>query len=168
MGGGRTCRDWHRFRDPGRPDRRVGEPDRRDEEDQGAREARQPTTILVVDDDPNVRWWIARMLQAEDFTVVEAADGLQAVDQCTQHSVAVVVTDVRMPRMGGFELGRYIAGAWPRIQMLFVTAYPDADVSEFASRTLTKPFNPDEFVRIVRSLADKYWQASEGGGDAGA
>ena len=150
------ARDWHRLRDAARPTRRVGEEDRRTDQERDAGRSRTPATILVVDDDPNVRRMIARMLQAEDFTIVEAADGLQAMDQCTHHAVAVVVTDVRMPRMGGFELARHIAETWPHVQMLFVTAYPDADAGEFAGRTLTKPFNPDEFVAIVRSLADKY------------
>ena len=154
--GRQSMPDWHRLRDAGRSTRRVGEEDRRAEEERDAGRSRPPATILVVDDDPNVRRMIGRMLEAEDFTIVEAADGLQALDQCTQHAVAVVVTDVRMPRMGGFELGRSLAAAWPRIQVLFVTAYPAADTGEFASRTLTKPFNPDEFVAIVRSLADKY------------
>ena len=158
-----TWRNGHRLRDPSQPDRRVGEPDRRTDEEPDARVGLPPATILVVDDDPVVRRTIARFLLAEDFTVVEAVDGVDALEHCARQPVAVVVTDVRMPQMGGFELGRRIAAAWPRVQLLFVTAYPDEDAGEFASRILNKPFNPDEFVAIVRSLADRYWQAAEGG-----
>jgi two-component system, OmpR family, response regulator len=158
-----TWRDWHRLRDPGQPDRRVGEEDRRTDEERNAEGARPPATILVVDDDPSVRGMLARLLHAENYNVVEAADGLDALNQCARHAVAAVVTDVRMPRMGGFELGRRIAAEWPRVQLLFVTAYPDVDAGEVASRVLTKPFRPQEFVAIVRSLADRYWDATGGG-----
>ena len=158
-----SWRDWHRLRDPGQPDRRVGEEERRTAEERKAEAPRPPVTVLVVDDDPSVRWTLGRMLRAEDFIVVEAADGVDALDQCARHAVGVVISDVRMPRMGGFELGRRLAAERPGIQLLFVTAYPDADVGELASRTLTKPFPPEEFVAIVRSLASKYWQTPEGG-----
>ena len=158
-----SWRDRHRLRDPNQTDRRVGEEDRRTAEERNAEASRRPATILVVDDDPSVRWILRRMLQAEDFTVLEAADGLEALEQCARQAVAVVVTDVRMPRMGGFELGHRIAAERPGIQLLFVTAYPDVDAGELASRTLTKPFRPEELVAIVRSLADRYRQAPEGG-----
>jgi DNA-binding response OmpR family regulator len=65
--------------------------------------------------------------------------------------------------MGGFELGRRLAAEWPRVELLLITAYPDAEAGELASRVLTKPFRPEEFVAIVRSLADRYWDATEGG-----
>lgn len=158
-----TWRDWHRLRDPRQLDRRVGEEDRRTDEERNAEPARPPATILVVDDDPRVRSMLARMLQAENYIVVEAADGLDALDQCARHAVAAVVSDVRMPRMGGFELGRRLAAEWPRVQLLLITAYPDAEAGELASRVLMKPFRPEEFVAIVRSLADRYWDATEGG-----
>jgi CheY-like chemotaxis protein len=158
-----TRRDRHRLRDPGQPDRRVGEEDRRTEEERNAEGARPPATILVVDDDASVRRMLARMLQAENYTVVEAADGLDALDQCARQAVTAVVSDVRMPRMDGFELGRRIAAEWPAVQLLLITAYPDTDAGELASRVLTKPFRPEEFVAIVRSLTDRYWDATGGG-----
>jgi len=158
-----TWGDRHRLRDPHQPDRRVGEEDRRTDEEQNAEGARPPATILVVDDDPSVRGMLARMLQAENYNVVEAADGLDALEQCARHPVAAVVTDVRMPRMDGFELGRRVAAEWPQVQLLLVTAYPDADAGELAGRIMTKPFRPDEFIAIVRSLADRYWDATGGG-----
>jgi CheY-like chemotaxis protein len=152
---------WRRLRDADRPNRRVGEADRRSEtEDIDA--ARATATILVVDDDPAVRHMIARMLQEDGFTVVEAADGFEALDQCAHHPVAVAITDVRMPRMGGYELARRLAAEWPRIRMLLVTGYP-GDLVELPNRVLTKPFRPDELVAIVRSLVDSYWRSAPSG-----
>ena len=159
----RSCR----LRDAGNPDRRIGDADRRTENEPTPISERPTATVLVVDDDPAVRRMIARMLEGEEFVVVEAADGLEALDQCSRCPVAVVVTDVRMPRMGGLELGQRLAEAWPRIQLLFVTAYPDTDPSGVASRILTKPFNVEELVKVVRSLADRYRQEIDGGDEYG-
>jgi CheY-like chemotaxis protein len=106
---------------------------------------------------------IARMLQEDGFTVMEAAEGFEALNQCARYPVAVVVTDVRMPRMSGQELARRLVAEWPRIRLLFVTGYP-GEVVELPDRVLTKPFRPEEFVAIVRSLADSFWGSAPPGG----
>ena len=95
------------------------------------------------------------MLAEGGFTVVEAGSGAEALEQCAREAVGVVVADVRMPHMGGIELGRRIAEQWPRIQVLYVTGYPGED-PEVPGRLLTKPFSVDELVAIVRSLGDKF------------
>jgi CheY-like chemotaxis protein len=153
---------WRSLRDAGRLDRRTGEPDRRSETE-NTEVARATATILVVDDDPVVRRMIARMLQEDGFTVMEAAEGFEALNQCARYPVAVVVTDVRMPRMSGQELARRLVAEWPRIRLLFVTGYP-GEVVELPDRVLTKPFRPEEFVAIVRSLADSFWGSAPPGG----
>jgi two-component system response regulator FlrC len=123
--------------------------------------------VLVVDDQPEVRHMLARMLEEEEgVTVVEAADGIEALEQCARYPVAVVVSDVRMPRMGGYELSRRLATTQPRIQVLLVTAYPEPEGEETApARMLLKPFSAMEFVAIVRSLAQRHREEVEGGGE---
>lgn len=159
----------YRLRDPDVPTRRQGSPDRRGEGERETTDPRAPATVLVVDDDAQVRRILARMLQEEEtFTVLEAANGIDALEKCARHPVSVVVTDVRMPGMDGFELSRRLAEAWPHVQVLFVTAYPDAEAAnEYASRTLTKPFKPEELVAIVGSLVQRHWAELEGGGEDG-
>jgi len=154
-------RDWRRLRDAGSPDRRVGEPDRR-AEPEGVGPAQSTGIVLVVDDDPAVRHMLGRMLVEDGFTVVEAADGLEGLDQVARQPVAVVVTDVRMPRMDGHELARRLATEWPRIRVLLVSAYP-GESTELPNRWLTKPFRPEEFVAIVRSLAKSFWESGSVG-----
>jgi CheY-like chemotaxis protein len=114
--------------------------------------------VLVVDDQPEVRRMLARMLEEEEgVTVIEAADGIEALEQCARHPVGVVVSDVRMPRMGGYELSRRLGAVHPRIQVLLVTAYPAAEADESeAARTLLKPFSATELVAIVQSLAQRH------------
>ena len=157
----RMPRQWRRefgyrprLRDPERRDRRPGEPDRRSDDQRAAGPALPAATVLVVDDDPEVRRMVARML-ADDFTVLEATNGLEALALCAHHAPAVVVTDMRMPVMGGDELGRRIAQEWPGVQVLFVTGYPTTEPGDLPGRLLIKPFVQDELVAIVRSLADR-------------
>jgi CheY-like chemotaxis protein len=147
-----------RLRDADRPDRRVGEGDRRSEA-ADTEAAHATETILVVDDDPAVRRMIARLLLDDGYAVVEASDGVEALEQCAHHPVAVAVADVRMPRMGGYEFGRRLAKEWPRIRLLLVTGYP-GELVEQPDRMLVKPFRPDEFVAIVRSLVASYWRSA--------
>ncbi|WP_447973879.1 response regulator [Nitrospira sp. Kam-Ns4a] len=66
----------------------------------------QYTTILVVDDEPGVRSLIAATLRRQGYTVLEASDGLEAYTLFTQRpsSIDLIITDLRMPRMTGFDL----------------------------------------------------------------
>jgi CheY-like chemotaxis protein len=149
---------WYRLRDPDIPSRRRGPADRRAEAEEGRADPPAPATVLVVDDQPEVRRMLARMLEEEEgVTVIEAADGVEALEQCSRHSVAVVVSDVRMPRMGGYELSRRLAAVQPRIQVLLVTAYPEPEPGETEpARMLLKPFSATELVAIVQSLAQRH------------
>jgi CheY-like chemotaxis protein len=117
--------------------------------------------VLVVDDDPSVRSMTARLLQEEGgFTVLQAAGGDEALELCAHHSIAVVVTDMVMPRMGGSELGRRIKQRWPRTQVLFVTGYAEAVQEGLPGELMVKPYSFDKFVAGIQRLADRYWRAS--------
>ena len=157
---------WYRLRDPDLPSRRRGPADRRAEGEGATPDPGLPVTVLVVDDEPEVRRLLTRMLEEEAFAVVQAANGVEALEQCVRYPIAVVVSDVRMPRMGGYELSHRLAELQPRIPVLLVTAWPEpeADTGEQA-RTLVKPFNTTEFIAIVRSLAERHRAEQEGGGE---
>lgn len=161
----RPVRAWPQLREPGWPERRLGGPDRRTGEQVGEREAAsRPATVLVVEDSDAVRRITARMLREEEWTVLEAADGVEALALCAQHPVAVVVTDIRMPRMDGLELGQRIAAQWPHVRTMFITGYPDVEACLLPDRYLLKPFDASELVAIVRSLVASYWRSVEGDG----
>jgi CheY-like chemotaxis protein len=120
---------------------------------------RPTTTVLVVDDDPAVRRMFTRMLSEAGFDVLEASNGLEALERCAREDIAVVVTDLKMPRMGGDELARRIMGQWPGVRLVFVTAYPEARAASLPGQLLLKPFPPEDLVATVRGLADRYWVA---------
>ncbi|HEY7564712.1 MAG TPA: response regulator, partial [Acidimicrobiia bacterium] len=91
---------------------------------------RQPA-ILVVDDESTLREIIVRSLQAEGYRVIEAADGLQALALLDQDEpdIALVITDIRMPRMDGYELAERITVRPTPLPMIFISGYDQGGIS---------------------------------------
>ena len=114
-------------------------------------------SILVVDDDPLIRRLIATTLEdVAGFEVVEARDGVEALERARETPPAIVFLDIDMPRMDGIaacaELRRVPAVAGATIVML--TAAPDDRAERRAGEAgadlfLTKPFSPLDLLRLV-------------------
>ena len=107
------------------------------------------TTVLVVDDDPEVRAYVRSVL-APDFRVTEAADGQEGLDRATEHPPDCILADLMMPRMDGVTMAARLKDdpATECIPLLMLTARAaDADELEGlaagADDYVTKPFNPD-------------------------
>ena len=73
-----------------------------------------PTRVLIADDEENQRAGLAKMIQSWGFAVETAADGQEALEKLTALPVNVLVTDLMMPRMDGFELLKRLAGQGQR------------------------------------------------------
>jgi CheY-like chemotaxis protein len=115
------------------------------------------TAILLVDDDPHVRQMAARILGKAGFTVLEAGDGLEALELLEAGGdeawgVQLVVTDVRMPRMDGRELGQQVAERRPALPVLYMSGHDSGPERGLPSLSplLPKPFVPVELVEAVR------------------
>jgi two-component system cell cycle sensor histidine kinase/response regulator CckA len=112
-------------------------------------------TVLVVDDDPQVRRLTARVLRGVGLGILEAGDGREALDLLRdgEREVHLVVTDLVMPRMGGRELAFALAHLRPEIRVIFITGYPSEDDTRalVASRetVFLKPFSVGELVATV-------------------
>ncbi|HZS00426.1 MAG TPA: response regulator transcription factor [Chloroflexota bacterium] len=112
--------------------------------------------ILVVDDDPDLLDVVAYVLRRQQFAVVTAADGLQALDAFAREAPDLVILDVNMPGLDGFEVARRIrAVATTPIIMLTVRS-EDADVVGAlrlgADEYVTKPFSTSQLVARVQAL----------------
>jgi CheY-like chemotaxis protein len=82
--------------------------------------------VLVVEDEALVRLNACDMLGEMGFEVVDAADGVEAMELLeTRQDIDLVFSDCRMPRMGGPELARTAAARWPWLKIILTTAYQD-------------------------------------------
>jgi two-component system response regulator MprA len=113
--------------------------------------------ILIVDDDPPVRRMLARTIEAEGYRVAEAGDGALALVTIAERAPDLVVLDVAMPGLDGFEVCRRIRAKGLAIPVLLVTARDDvADrvtgLDAGADDYLIKPFDSDELLARIRAL----------------
>lgn len=97
--------------------------------------------VLLVDDDPAVRAVTLQMLESLGYAVIEACDGIQALEKI-DHTIDIVVTDFAMPGMTGSELASAIQTKRPQIPIVFVTGYADIDVLGLETAcVIQKPFD---------------------------
>ena len=116
--------------------------------------------VLVVDDSITVRRVTQRLLQREGYRVALAADGLQALERLQQERPAVVLSDIEMPRMDGFDLARNIRAdaALADLPIIMITSRIAEKHREHATQLgvnhyLGKPYSEEELLRLVRSYA---------------
>ncbi|HEX2914132.1 MAG TPA: response regulator transcription factor [Chloroflexia bacterium] len=112
--------------------------------------------ILVVDDDPHIRELARIFLQKDSFDVLEAADGVEALAQLEMVKVELVILDIMMPNMDGWELCRQIREYYD-FPLLMLTAKGETSdkIQGFQLGTddyLVKPFEPAELVMRVKAL----------------
>ncbi len=110
--------------------------------------------ILVVDDEPQIRTLLAMALRREGYRVTAREDGLAALPDLEQGDVAVLLTDLKMPRMGGLDLIRTAKSLRPDLASILITAYASTETAVEALRFgaddyLAKPFQLDDLRRVV-------------------
>ena len=93
----------------------------------------KPFSVLVVDDIDSIRFAIRDFLES-DYDVYEAHDGREALDVVESGNIDMVITDVRMPVMGGLELIRLLSGKYPHIKHALMTAYSVDDYIRYARK----------------------------------
>ncbi|MEK8130299.1 response regulator transcription factor [Paenibacillus filicis] len=117
--------------------------------------------ILIADDDAHIRELITLFLRNEGFEIVEAGDGEEALAIIENSRIDLVILDIMMPVMDGWELCKEIRRVHADIPLLMVTVQGEAGhrVKGFQLGTddyLTKPFNPLELVLRVKALLKRY------------
>jgi two-component system cell cycle sensor histidine kinase/response regulator CckA len=118
--------------------------------------ARPGTRILVVDDEPVVRRFAARVLEAEGYLVTEAADGVDALRLLHEDvpDVDAVLSDIVMPRLNGVELLQVLSTSHPQLPVLLMSGYASAQLEGMGiappCAILMKPFPAEQLVEEVR------------------
>lgn len=113
--------------------------------------------ILVVEDDANTRKLMAAVLKRHDFEPLQAEDGLAALDIMDKHHVDLVVLDLMMPQMDGYELTRQLRLSWAHLPILMVTAKQELHDKRqgFLAGTddyMTKPVDEEEMILRIKAL----------------
>jgi PAS domain S-box-containing protein len=119
-------------------------------------------TLLVVEDEVSLRTLICERLRVQGYTVLEAGDGLEALEVNEHHSgtIDLLVTDVVMPRMRGPELAKNLVGSRPALKVIYMSGYPDPSITgDWTARSgmayMEKPFTLDSLLRKVREVLDQ-------------
>lgn len=116
-----------------------------------------PPTILIVDDQPALRESIALTLEAAGYQVVGAADGIEALGLLQEQPVDLILADIAMPRLNGYQLYERVRSnpRWLHIPFVFLTARAlDSDIrygKELGvDDYLTKPVQPEDLLAVVQ------------------
>ena len=119
----------------------------------------QERLIVVADDSISVRKFVGRMLEKNGYRVKLAADGMEAAELVAQHGCHLVITDLEMPRMTGYELMVQLrqSPTTRRIPVMVVTSragakHRDRALKEGAAAFLTKPVQEDQLIAAVEQL----------------
>ncbi|MGG0332487.1 response regulator transcription factor [Priestia megaterium] len=122
--------------------------------------------ILVVEDDINIRKLMCAVLKQNGFETYGAEDGIAALDLMDKHHIDLVVLDLMMPNMDGYELTRQLRLLWESIPILMVTAKQEAEDKRrgFLVGTddyMTKPVDEQEMVLRIKALLRRAKIASD-------
>lgn len=117
-------------------------------------------TILVAEDQPDLRWMICQFLQERGYSVLEAKDGGDAVALAEQYqgTIDVLLTDVVMPQIRGGEVARRLSASRPQMKVIFMSGYTEGEFgavpenSEAGTTILQKPFELDSLAGKIREV----------------
>ena len=116
-------------------------------------------TILVVEDEEMLRELLRTFLESKGYRVLTSADGEEALDIYTRHqkTIAVVVSDLGLPKFGGDELCRRLAKLNPGIRLIIASGYVDPAVRERMTQEgvreyVHKPYNPNELLSAIHTV----------------
>jgi two-component system cell cycle sensor histidine kinase/response regulator CckA len=116
-------------------------------------------TILLVDDDPIVRAVASRLLRRSEYEVVEASNGLEALRILRERDqgVDLLLTDIVMPGLNGWDLGELVRVEFPAVPILFMSGFADDEVVRARSQLsesnfLPKPFGFESLTRAVQNV----------------
>ncbi len=115
--------------------------------------------ILIVDDDSDIRFLLSKTLKKAGYNVIEAADGFEGIESVKENKPDLVILDIMMPGMSGWEACDKIKEIDPYlpIAILTVKGAETDEVKSFvsgANRHITKPMKKENVLEVVEALLD--------------
>ena len=122
-------------------------------EEPAAADGRSGETILVVEDNDQVRRLTCRILRSNGYRVLEATDGERALALAADREIDLLLSDVVMPGMGGVELAERLRTERPGLRVLHMSGYTSLpEAAAAAAELIEKPFTAEELLARVRAL----------------
>ncbi len=117
----------------------------------------EPKPILIVDDEPSMRMALSESLISCGYAVETANDGQDALRKLVKNEFRLVITDMRMPKLGGMEVLRSVKRNSPGTKVIVITAYGTVNTAveamkEGASEFIMKPFSLEDLETVVRNV----------------
>ena len=118
------------------------------------------STVLVVDDEANIRRTLREILEYEGLTVDEAKDGVEALAKVREHSYDVALLDIKMPRMDGLEVLAEVVRKWPELPVIMISGHADVRTAVEATQKgafhfLEKPPDLQHLLVTIRSALER-------------
>jgi two-component system NtrC family sensor kinase len=123
--------------------------------------------ILIVDDEEGMRDSLTFMLENEGYTSIQTAkNGEVALEQLDRQAYALVITDLEMPKMNGYELMQVVQRRWPNTMVVAITGFGSTESAAECLRRgafdyITKPFNVEVIMAVIRRALDRFQLATE-------
>ncbi|MEW6412639.1 MAG: response regulator [Candidatus Zixiibacteriota bacterium] len=117
-------------------------------------------SVLIVDDEEMMRNLLEKILAREGYNILTAEDGVAALEILNSNQIDLVISDMKMPRMNGFELLKHVKQEHPQTGVIIMTAYGDTYTVKDAlllgaDEYITKPFKSYEISLVVERA---YWR----------
>jgi CheY-like chemotaxis protein len=119
-------------------------------------------TIVLAEDNDNLRNLLHRVLEGDGFSVLSAGDGAEALRLCQQHdgTIDLMISDIVMPRLNGFQLWEQVRAAHPEIKFMFITGFAEQfrelrELIKYGATILEKPFLPSELLYKVEDTLNQ-------------
>jgi DNA-binding NtrC family response regulator len=120
--------------------------------------SRKATTLLLVEDDGQVRRLLQTILEYAGYTVLSAEDGQQAIEIATRASFDMLITDFQMPKMNGFVLAEQITKRRPRLPVLVISgaAMEDLPLEQIADLNWSFLPKPIDRIRLLETIDESF------------
>jgi DNA-binding NtrC family response regulator len=126
-------------------------------------------TVLIVDDEPGIRRLMAAAVLREGYQVLEAENGDRALRVASTHGgpIHLLITDIRMPGLDGWQLAERLASRRPGLSVIYVSGHclkPERELAGLRSEFLAKPFSMRQLVAAVERLLARVNLSASGAG----